>query len=180
VHGRRFCHCGAVDYADLRLGLIQIREKAVAAGRGAARRSPGTIATSKCWSSISQEDAMGFFTKEIKTMDDLFLHGLQDIYYAEQQITKALPKMIDKATNRDLVAGLKMHLEETNKQIERLDKVFLKLDKKPSGTQCPAIDGIIKEADELTGEVADKGCSTLRSWRAARQSSITRFADTEP
>jgi ferritin-like metal-binding protein YciE len=99
---------------------------------------------------------MGFFTKDIKTMDDLFLHGLQDIYYAEQQITKALPKMIDKATNRDLVAGLKMHLEETNKQIERLDKVFQKLDKKPSGTQCPAIDGIIKESDELTGEVADK------------------------
>ena len=99
---------------------------------------------------------MGFFSKEIKTMDDLFLHGLQDIYYAEQQITKALPKMIDKATNRDLAAGLKTHLEETNKQIERLDKVFQKLDKKPSGTQCPAIDGIIKEADELTGEVADK------------------------
>src|SRR6478609_7290958 len=91
---------------------------------------------------ISQEDAVGIFTK--------------DIYYAEQQITKALPKMIDKATNRDLVAGLKAHLEETKKQIERLDKVFQKLDKKPSGTQCPAIDGIIKEADELTGEVADK------------------------
>jgi ferritin-like metal-binding protein YciE len=99
---------------------------------------------------------MGFFTKDIKTMDDLFLHGLQDIYYAEQQITKALPKMIGNATNRDLVTGLKLHLEETNKQIERLDKVFQKLDKKPSGTQCPAIDGIIKEADELTGEVSDK------------------------
>jgi ferritin-like metal-binding protein YciE len=66
----------------------------------------------------------GLFTQDIKTMDDLFLHGLQDIYYAEQQITKALPKMIDKPTNRDLVAGLKAHLEETNKQIERLDKVF--------------------------------------------------------
>ena len=99
---------------------------------------------------------MGLFTQDIKTMDDLFVHGLQDIYYAEQQITKALPKMIDKATNRDLVAGLKAHLEETNKQIERLDKVFLKLEKQPSGTQCPAIDGLIKEADELTGEVADK------------------------
>ena len=99
---------------------------------------------------------MGFFTKDIKTMDDLFLHGLQDIYYAEQQITKALPKMIGNATNRDLATGLKLHLEETNKQIERLDKVFQKLDKKPSGTQCPAIDGIIKEADELTGEVSDK------------------------
>ena len=99
---------------------------------------------------------MGLFTQDIKTMDGLFLHGLQDIYYAEQQITKALPKMIDKATNRDLAAGLKTHLEETNKQIERLDKVFLKLEKQPSGTQCPAIDGLIEEAEEITGEIADK------------------------
>jgi ferritin-like metal-binding protein YciE len=99
---------------------------------------------------------MGIFTKDIKTMDDLLLHGLQDIYYAEQQITKALPKMIDKATNRDLGTGLRNHLEETNKQIERLDKVFQKLGKQPSGTKCPAIDGIISEADEVAGEVEDK------------------------
>ena len=99
---------------------------------------------------------MGIFTQDIKTMDDLFLHSLQDIYYAEHQITKALPKMIDKATNRDLANGLKAHLEETNKQIERLDKVCQKLDKKLSSTQCPAIDGIIKEADEVVDEVADK------------------------
>ena len=99
---------------------------------------------------------MGIFTKDIKTMDDLLLHGLQDIYYAEQQITKALPKMSDKATNRDLAAGLRTHLEETNKQIERLDKVFQKLGKQPSGTKCPAIDGIISEADEIAGEVEDK------------------------
>src|SRR4029450_8109559 len=99
---------------------------------------------------------MGLFSKDIKTMDDLLLHGLQDIYYAEQQILKALPKMIDKATNRDLVSGLKGHLEETNKQVERLQKVFEKLGKEPSGTQCPAIDGIIKEADETAGEIEDK------------------------
>jgi ferritin-like metal-binding protein YciE len=99
---------------------------------------------------------MGIFTKDIKTMDDLFLHSLQDIYYAEQQITKALPKMIEKATNRDLSAGFKAHLEETHKQIERLEKVFEKLGKSPSGTQCPAIDGIIKEGDEVAGEVEDK------------------------
>jgi ferritin-like metal-binding protein YciE len=89
-------------------------------------------------------------------MDDLFLHSLQDVYYAEQQITKALPKMIEKATNRDLVAGLKAHLEETNSQIERLGKVFEKLGQKPSGTKCPAIDGIISEGDEIAGEVEDK------------------------
>ena len=99
---------------------------------------------------------MGLFTKDIKTMDDLLLHGLQDIYYAEQQIMKALPKMIDQATNRDLALGLKNHLEETYKQIERLDQVFRKLGQKPSGTDCPAIDGLIKESNETAGEIADK------------------------
>lgn len=99
---------------------------------------------------------MGIFTKDIKSMEDLFLHSLQDIYYAEQQITKALPKMIEKATNRDLAAGFKTHLDETHKQIERLDKVFEKLGRKPSGTDCPAIDGIIKESDEVAGEIEDK------------------------
>src|SRR6202021_1497882 len=102
------------------------------------------------------EDEIGFFSKDIKTMDDLLLHGLQDIYYAEQQITKALPKMIDQATNRDLAQGLRTHLEETRKQIERLDQVFRKLGQKPSGTDCPAIDGLIKESDETSGEIADK------------------------
>ena len=103
-----------------------------------------------------RELRMGLFTKDIKTMEDLLLHGLQDIYYAEQQIIKSLPKMIEKATNRDLVAGLKGHLEETNKQVERLQKAFEKLGKEPSGTKCPAIDGIIKEADETAGEIEDK------------------------
>ena len=56
---------------------------------------------------------MGLFSKDIQTMDDLLLHGLQDIYYAENQIVKSLPGMIDKATNRELSKGLKDHLEET-------------------------------------------------------------------
>jgi ferritin-like metal-binding protein YciE len=99
---------------------------------------------------------MGIFTKDIKSMEDLLIYGLQDMYYAEQQIVKSLPTMIKKATNRDLVAGLKGHLEETNKQVERLQKVFEKLGREPSGTQCPAIDGIIKEADETAGEIEDK------------------------
>ena len=99
---------------------------------------------------------MGLFTADIKSMDDLLLHGLRDIYYAEQQIVKSLPKMIEKATNRDLIAGLKAHLGETNKQVERLEKAFQKLGEQPSGTKCPAIDGIIKEADETAGEIDDK------------------------
>ena len=99
---------------------------------------------------------MGLFSKDIKSMEDLFVHGLQDIYYAEKQITKALPKMIEQATNRDLSANFRAHLEETEKQIERLEKVFAKLGKTPSGTHCPAIDGLIEEADQTAGEVDDK------------------------
>ena len=99
---------------------------------------------------------MGLFSKDIKSMDDLFVHELQDIYYAEKQITKALPKMIDKATNRDLSQGLRTHLEETEKQIERFEQVFKKLGQEPKGVKCPAIDGLITEADELAGEVEDK------------------------
>src|ERR1700679_4368710 len=99
---------------------------------------------------------MGIFTKDIKSMEDLLLHGLQDIYYAEQQILNALPKMIEKATNRDLVTGLKSHLEETNKQVERLQKVFEKLGKQPSGTQGPASDRIIKKAAQTATEMEHK------------------------
>jgi len=99
---------------------------------------------------------MGLFTKDIKTMDDLFLHGLQDIYYAEQQIAKSLPSMIEQATNRDLSSGLSAHLEETKKQIGRLEQAFKKLGKEPKGHQCPAIDGIIEEANHTAGEVEDK------------------------
>ena len=99
---------------------------------------------------------MGLFSQEIENMDDLLLHGLQDIYYAENQIVKALPKLIGKATNRDLSKGLKDHLQETKKQIERLDQAFRKLGKQPEGVKCPAIDGLIEEGDEIAGEVADK------------------------
>lgn len=121
---------------------------------------------------------MGIFSKDIKTMDDLFLHGLQDIYYAEQQITKALPKMIDLATNRDLATGLKNHLEETNKQIERLNQVFAKLGQTPKGTNCPAIDGIIQEGDEITGEIADKAvldAALVTSCQAVEHYEINRY-----
>jgi ferritin-like metal-binding protein YciE len=121
---------------------------------------------------------MGIFAKDIKTMDELLLHGLQDIYYAEQKITTALPTMIDKATNRDLTTGLRNHLDETRKQIERLDKVFQKLGTEPSGTTCPAIDGIIDEADEIAGEVEDKAvldAAIVASAQAVEHYEICRY-----
>jgi ferritin-like metal-binding protein YciE len=121
---------------------------------------------------------VGLLSKDIKKMDDLLLHGLQDIYYAEQQITKALPKMIELGTNRDLTQGLKNHLEETNKQIERLDEVFKKLGKQSSGTDCPAIDGLIKEANEIAGEIEDKSvldAAIVASAQAVEHYEISRY-----
>jgi ferritin-like metal-binding protein YciE len=121
---------------------------------------------------------MGLFTKDIKTMEDLFDHTLRDIYYAEHQITKALPKMIEKATNPDLAQGLQAHLQETERQIERLDKVFEKLGKQASGVDCPAIDGLIKEADEVVGETDDKAvldAAIIGSAQAVEHYEIARY-----
>ncbi|WP_294200256.1 ferritin-like domain-containing protein [uncultured Sphingomonas sp.] len=99
---------------------------------------------------------MGLFSRDIATLNDLFVHQLQDIYYAEHQITKALPKMIDKATDTQLKAGFEQHLRETEGQIRRLEQVFEMHGETPKAVTCPAIDGIIKEANEVAGEVADK------------------------
>jgi ferritin-like metal-binding protein YciE len=121
---------------------------------------------------------MGIFSKDIKTMDDLFLHSLQDIYYAEQQITKALPTMIEKATNPALKAGFKTHLEETKGQIGRLDQVFKKLGQEPKGTDCPAIDGIIKESNEVAGEIDDKSvmdAALITNAQAVEHYEINRY-----
>lgn len=121
---------------------------------------------------------MGLFTQEIKTMDDLFLHVLQDLYYTEQQIVKALPNMIQKATNRDLTAAFRAHLGETEKQVQRLEQVFEMIGEKPKGTSCPAIDGIIKEADEIASEVADKkvlDAALIAAAQAVEHYEITRY-----
>lgn len=121
---------------------------------------------------------MGLFSKDIKTMDDLFLHVVQDIYYAEKQILKALPDMMNKATNRELTAAFKSHLGETEKHVSRLDQVFELLGQKPKGTRCPAIDGIINEANEIAGEVGDKSvldAALIAAAQAVEHYEITRY-----
>jgi len=94
---------------------------------------------------------MGLFTKGIKSMDELFLHVLRDIYYAEQQIVQALPDMIEKATNQELSAAFESHLAETEKQVSRLEQALEFLGQKAKSTSCPAIDGIISEANDIAG-----------------------------
>ena len=121
---------------------------------------------------------MGLFTKDIKSMEDLFLHTLQDVYYAENQIVKSLPKMIEKATNRELASGLRTHLAETEHQVSRLEQVFKALGESPKGTDCAAMDGLIKEADDVAGEVDDKkvlDAAIIGSAQAIEHYEISRY-----
>ena len=121
---------------------------------------------------------MGLFTKDIETFDDLFLHMLQDIYYAEKQITKALPTMIDKATDSQLAQGFETHLRETEGQIDRLERVFDMIGEEAKGATCPAIDGIIKEANEVAGDIADKAvldAALIAAAQAVEHYEITRY-----
>jgi ferritin-like metal-binding protein YciE len=99
---------------------------------------------------------MGFFSSDIHTMDDLFVHKLKDIYYAEHKIVKALTKMIEKASSPELKQGFQMHLKETEGQIQRLKQVFQQHGVEPEAVKCPSIDGIIDESDEVSGEIDDK------------------------
>ncbi len=99
---------------------------------------------------------MGFFTKDIKTMDDLFVHTLRDIYYAENQIVKALPDMIEKASDPQLRQAFQSHLGETKNHVKRVEQVFKMHGVDIKGVDCPAIDGIIDEANDVAGEVDDR------------------------
>ena len=121
---------------------------------------------------------MGLFSKDIHTMDDLFLHLMQDIYYAEKQILKALPNMVEKATNRELTAAFKAHLAETERHVQRLDQAFDLIGQTPKATRCPAIDGILEEAKEIAGEVADKSvldAALVIAAQAVEHYEITRY-----
>ncbi len=121
---------------------------------------------------------MGLFSKDIQSFDDLFLHQLQDIYYAENQITKALPTMIEKATSPQLKQGFETHLRETENQIGRLDQVFKTIGKSAKGVDCPAIDGILKEANEVASDIGDKkvlDAALIASAQAVEHYEITRY-----
>ncbi|MGQ3353129.1 MAG: YciE/YciF ferroxidase family protein [Phreatobacter sp.] len=121
---------------------------------------------------------MGWFSKDIQTMDDLFVHQLQDIYYAEQQILKALPNMIDKATDPELREAFEDHLRETETHVTRLQAVFRMHGAAIKGQDCPAIDGIIDEAEEIAGEVEDKrvlDAALIAAAQAVEHYEMTRY-----
>jgi ferritin-like metal-binding protein YciE len=121
---------------------------------------------------------MGIFTKDIDSMDDLFVHTLRDMYYAENQIVKALPDMIEKANDKSLKQGFQQHLVETRNQVKRIEQVFKLHGVEAAGVDCPAIDGILEEADDVAGEVEHKNvldAALIAAAQAVEHYEISRY-----
>jgi len=121
---------------------------------------------------------MGLFSKSINSLDDLFVHTLQDMYYAEQQIAKNLPTMIDESSDMQLKQGLQQHLGETRNQIKRLEQVFEMHGQSAKGTTCAAMDGILEEASDILSVAKDvdvKDAAIVSSAQAVEHYEITRY-----
>lgn len=121
---------------------------------------------------------MSLFSKPIKNLDDLFVHTLQDIYYAENQIVKNLPTMAEKAEEPDLKAAFQHHLTETEGHVQRLERVFQMHGQPVKGVTCQAMDGILAEAKEIISDCDDpevRDAAMLSAAQAVEHYEITRY-----
>lgn len=122
----------------------------------------------------------------MRSMNDLFLHFLKDMYYAERQITKALPKMARVADSAELRQAFAEHREETQHHVERLQQIFEMLGKRAQGVTCEAINGLIEECEELVaaspqaGPVRDAGliacAQAVEHYEMARYGTLVAWA----
>ena len=108
-----------------------------------------------------------------KRLEDLFLDGIKDLYYAEKKILKALPKMAKGAESEDVSAAFEKHRAETEGQVERLEQVFALLDKPARGKTCPAIDGIIEEGSEILEDY--KGAPAIDAGLVAAAQAVEHY-----
>jgi ferritin-like metal-binding protein YciE len=92
------------------------------------------------------------FVMSIESLQDMFLHELKDIYDAEKRLLKALPKMAKSAESEELQTAFEDHLGETENQVERLERIFESMDKPARGKKCMAMEGLVKEGEELIKE----------------------------
>lgn len=93
---------------------------------------------------------------ELETLRDLYVHELKDLYSAERQMMKAMPKMVKAATNRQLANAFTQHLEQTKKQAQRLEELLKAHGETTRGPKCMGMEGVLKEGDEMIGEDADE------------------------
>ncbi len=115
---------------------------------------------------------------KITNLEDLFNHTLEDIYFAEMKLVKALPKMAKASDSAALSKAFMGHLEETKEHVTRLEEVFSKLGRKPKATECPAIKGILEEGEELMSEIKDadtRDAAMIAAGQAAEHYEITRY-----
>ena len=121
----------------------------------------------------------------MSTLNDLFLHFLQDVYYAERQILKALPKMAKAAESPKLRQAFTQHREETQGQVDRLQQVFEHIGKRARGTTCEAIQGLIEEGEDVVndfeqGAVRDAGLAAcaqaVEHYEIARYGALVAWA----
>jgi hypothetical protein len=117
---------------------------------------------------------------KVKSLDDLFVNLLKDIYYAEKQILKALPKMAKHSESAELEEAFLNHLEETKGQVERLEQVFALCELKPVGKTCPAIKGILEEGQEVMKDAETPLRHSDRLGEPARHAGGGRFAARNP
>lgn len=122
-----------------------------------------------------------------KNLEDFFLDSLKDIYWAENALLKALPKMLDNATDQKLKTAIKTHLEQTKEQVKRLDQVFESIGEKAEGKKCLAMEGLIKEGEEILeeteeGAVRDAGIiaasQKIEHYEIATYGTLAAFAKT--
>jgi ferritin-like metal-binding protein YciE len=115
---------------------------------------------------------------KIKTLEDMFVHTLKDIHYAETKILKSLPKMIEAANDQDLKAALTAHKGETEDQIDRIKQVFSLLDMRSAAEECQAINGIIEEADGILADTKGtdmRDAAVIASGQAVEHYEIVRY-----
>jgi ferritin-like metal-binding protein YciE len=121
----------------------------------------------------------------IKTMEELFLHGLEDLYFAEKEIVKALPKMAKAVKSKELKTAMEHHVQETKEQVKRLEKCFKLLGEKAKGEECPAIEGLVEEGEKLMMETEDKdvvsagllaGAQAVEHYEIARYGTMVAWA----
>jgi ferritin-like metal-binding protein YciE len=92
---------------------------------------------------------------KMESLEDLYVAELKDLFSAENQLVKALPKMVKAATSKELKQGFQHHLKQTKQHVARLKKVFADLDAAPRGKKCKAMEGLLKEGQEVINEDAD-------------------------
>ena len=115
---------------------------------------------------------------KIENLEDLFNHTLEDVYFAETRLVKALPKMAKASDSPALAKAFMGHLEETKEHVTRLEQVFKMLNRKARATECPAIKGILEEGEDLMKDIKDadtRDAAMIGAGQAAEHYEITRY-----